>query len=88
MTVKTLQSIGGGFSQITSAISGANPFILQLEDKIKFVSENLAQIVKINDKKVYRVTLVDETVFYYLRAESKTRYYHPVQYAKIEFELK
>lgn len=85
---KTLQSIGGGFAQITSAISGENPFILQVEDKIKFVSENLAQIVKINDKKVYRVSLVDETVFYYLRAKSKTRYYHPVQYAKIEFELK
>ncbi len=85
---KTLQSIGGGFAQITSAISGANPFILQLEDKINFVSENLAQIVKVNDSKVYNPSLEGDTLYYYLRAKSKTRYYYPVQYAKIEFELK
>ena len=85
---KTLQSIGGGFAQITSVISGENPFILQVEDKIKFVSENLAQIVKVNDSKVYRVELQGDSIFYYLRAKSKTRYYYPIQYAKIEFELK
>jgi len=69
--------------QILDKISGyISP---ELQNKIDFCKKNIDKIIRINGDKIYNPEIIKEDIFYFLRKESKTRYWYPIQYAKIIF---
>lgn len=86
--MKTYNSIGIE-NQIEDILFGESQSQLTSKaEKINFAIKNVGNIVKINDSKVFDVSIIDSNLWYNLRkngvAENQ-KYYYPIQYAKIEF---
>ena len=57
----------------------------ELEQKARYLRENVSHVVKINGSRAYHVTVDGDTVYYNLRRVSRTRYYYPIQYATVTY---
>lgn len=84
-----------GFETVLAPIRGS--LLAQLEDaihptvqvavasKVNFAANNADSITHVNGSRVYKVVVDSENgeIWYSLRPDSKTRYYYPIQYARI-----
>lgn len=79
----TLESLRSNH-QIADAITGFVP--PELTQKMLTIMEGIDRITHINQKRVFDVTVdqVAKEVHYAFRRGAKTRYYYPIQYAKIQ----
>jgi len=82
--MKTLEPIGIE-TQIEDTLSG---IVRDFSDKKNEIKKNIDKVKKINGKKVYNVIMDGDYLYYNLkpRNDGELIYYHPVQYANIEFE--
>ncbi len=65
--------------QIEDAISGYTP--PELAERIRQVTEGT--VTYVNGKRAYNVAIEGADILYTVRQASKTRYYYPIQYARI-----
>lgn len=70
-------------NQILDAINNTKP---DISEKKKLIDENT--ILKINGSNVYNAYTDAENIYYFLRKNSKTKYYYPIAFAKVEIDLR
>jgi hypothetical protein len=71
--------------QIQDAILGTiRPTV---EGKARILAQYLDRPMRINGVRAFRQSIEGANVEYFIRRASKTAYYYPIQYAKIEIDL-